>query len=447
MNSDWNDTVYYVEKVAYNNVFFTGESHMNSAMAISIFQDLIPQLRKAAEYFGQLNRLCDGISTYLDKSLTDEGTSSTDDEQFAKDAQLMYELSRNHSTALNDYTAFAEGLGDIDFVDEETAQNTLNELIDYANAYIEELNSAQEQINKDISMMSADALSMYNSGEYSDEKYKSYMDALEKAGNAIKLSYDNELANFGETLNETASRLYKQLTSAEIDMFNELRNNPDLWSRLSNGLEGIGKSISNGQFGVEDFRVNMYAEIDYDAFSNAQDAYKDVRELIDNLQKIADSQTVKISSEVEEPQSVSGHLTITPLPSPVIIPWNGEKNARGTDYSADAFLAGENGAEIITNARGYKVYTAEETKDIFDTYTQIVSILPMLQRVNGAAAVKTPELSQGGESAPVNVTITIEQNINGGSSEEISSSNEDLVYKIREVLEEISRDNRRRAFN
>ena len=69
MNSDWNDTVYYVEKVAYNNVFFTGESHMNSAMAISIFQTLIPQLRKAAEYFGQLNRLCDGMIFYRNNIL------------------------------------------------------------------------------------------------------------------------------------------------------------------------------------------------------------------------------------------------------------------------------------------------------------------------------------------------------------------------------------------
>lgn len=69
LNSDWNDTVYYVEKVAYNNVFYTGESHMNSAMAISIFQDLIPQLRKATEYFGQLNRLCDGMTFYRNNIL------------------------------------------------------------------------------------------------------------------------------------------------------------------------------------------------------------------------------------------------------------------------------------------------------------------------------------------------------------------------------------------
>ena len=122
--------------------------------------------------------------------------------------------------------------------------------------------------------------------------------------------------------------------------------------------------------------------------------------------------------------------------------------AGGTSYSADTFLAGENGAEIVTNARGYQVYTAEETKDIFDTYTQIVAFLPQLQRVNASAYAKAPELSSAGEgSAPINITITIEQNIGGNDSGSLEESNEKLINKIREVIEETYRDGRRRAFN
>jgi cellobiose phosphorylase len=49
LNSDWNDAVYYIVKVPYNTVLFTGESHMNSAMAISILQNLIPELRNAGK--------------------------------------------------------------------------------------------------------------------------------------------------------------------------------------------------------------------------------------------------------------------------------------------------------------------------------------------------------------------------------------------------------------
>ncbi|MGN1248696.1 MAG: GH36-type glycosyl hydrolase domain-containing protein, partial [Candidatus Spyradocola sp.] len=81
LNSDWNDAVYYIEKVPYNNIFFTGESHMNSAMAIAILQSLIPQLEAAAgalpEEAEQLRRLSASMALYrrgmLDAFLRDMG--------------------------------------------------------------------------------------------------------------------------------------------------------------------------------------------------------------------------------------------------------------------------------------------------------------------------------------------------------------------------------------
>lgn len=69
LNSDWNDAVYYIEKVPYNNIFFTGESHMNSAMAISIFQTLIPKLKEASKYCEQLDRLCESMTIYRNNIL------------------------------------------------------------------------------------------------------------------------------------------------------------------------------------------------------------------------------------------------------------------------------------------------------------------------------------------------------------------------------------------
>lgn len=73
LNSDWNDAVYYIEKVPYNQIFFTGESHMNSAMVLSIFQTLIPQLCEAAkvlpELAERLNRLAVSMSQYRSRIL------------------------------------------------------------------------------------------------------------------------------------------------------------------------------------------------------------------------------------------------------------------------------------------------------------------------------------------------------------------------------------------
>ena len=64
LNSDWNDAVYYMEKLPYNNVLMTGESHMNSAMAVSILQGLIHELEKAG-----LNELCRSMHLYRERIL------------------------------------------------------------------------------------------------------------------------------------------------------------------------------------------------------------------------------------------------------------------------------------------------------------------------------------------------------------------------------------------
>lgn len=70
LNSDWNDTLYYIVKAPYNHVYFSGESHMNSAMVLSIFQTLIPLLKTAAEKIGmqeQINRLTESMTLYRER--------------------------------------------------------------------------------------------------------------------------------------------------------------------------------------------------------------------------------------------------------------------------------------------------------------------------------------------------------------------------------------------
>ncbi|WP_429374175.1 GH36-type glycosyl hydrolase domain-containing protein [Paenibacillus sp. DS2015] len=70
LNSDWNDAVYYIVDVPYNTVLFTGESHMNSAMAISILQDLIPELHNAGNIPAmessrpKIEKLCKSMKLY-----------------------------------------------------------------------------------------------------------------------------------------------------------------------------------------------------------------------------------------------------------------------------------------------------------------------------------------------------------------------------------------------
>ncbi len=89
--------------------------------------------------------------------------------------------------------------------------------------------------------------------------------------------------------------------------------------------------------------------------------------------------------------------------------------AKGSKYTPDTFIAGEAGAELITNARGRTVFTAAQTGRIFDNInaareaqdgTTVVTLLPLLQ-----AALSAARVGPGGVSAP---TVTAESPQSGG---------------------------------
>ncbi|WP_217958075.1 phage tail tape measure protein [Acutalibacter muris] len=78
--------------------------------------------------------------------------------------------------------------------------------------------------------------------------------------------------------------------------------------------------------------------------------------------------------------------------------------AKGSKYTPDTFIAGEAGAELVTNARGRTVFTAAQTGRIFDNInaareaqdaTTVVTMLPLLQ-----AALSAARVGAGGVSAP-----------------------------------------------
>lgn len=96
--------------------------------------------------------------------------------------------------------------------------------------------------------------------------------------------------------------------------------------------------------------------------------------------------------------------------------------AKGTNNTPDTFIAGEKGPELITGAAGRRVFTANQTSEIFSNATTGTS--------TGAA---------GG----VNLTINVNNNptISGGNTAEVSGaieqSNNDLVEKIRNAVIQI----------
>ena len=141
--------------------------------------------------------------------------------------------------------------------------------------------------------------------------------------------------------------------------------------------------------------------------------------------------------------------------------------AKGSKYTPDTFIAGEAGAELVTNARGRTVFTAAQTGRIFDNInaareaqdgTTVVTLLPLLQ-----AALSAARVGPGGVSAP---TVTAESPQGGGivihsapvfhvgseaQAEDIEElldrRDEELLDKFDDRMKQRENDERRRRYD
>ncbi len=414
------------------------------------------------DYEANIDDATQSVENYYEKVKSGTATDA-DREDFEKSQAMLYELAALDSENKREFEAAAAAIDGIDFgTNQEEAVAKINEITEFAKGYFEELNNAQESMQQKYDEFRARNEIQHNYGYISDEEYELNQSALATASvvsnTAYQQAFDDFQSQYGETLNLIRGQLNTNINKIVDDNKNQLDLGWDLLYSAKGALDTAGGFAFGGmdldtsyEIAANAFRSEKENRVRADVENEMSGLLNAVNEMARNaeIEPIIIPVETKIAAATSGliknvSGSGAGYLSLQPEDIKVI----SHAYASGTNYSADTFLAGENGAEIVTNARGYQVYTAEETKDIFDTYMQIVSFLPMLQRVNTAASVKAPELSAGNEwAAPVNVTITIEQNISGGDPEGLKESNEELIYRIREVMEEISRDGRRRAFN
>ncbi len=90
--------------------------------------------------------------------------------------------------------------------------------------------------------------------------------------------------------------------------------------------------------------------------------------------------------------------------------------AKGTNSTPDTFIAGEAGAELITNARNRKVFTAAETGNIFNNIGGLISSIGNIGMTN------RPQLAYAGVDSGVNTAPTL-RGETGGVSQVILHSN------------------------
>lgn len=158
--------------------------------------------------------------------------------------------------------------------------------------------------------------------------------------------------------------------------------------------------------------------------------------------------------------------------------------AKGSNYTPDTFIAGEAGAELVTNAKGRKVFTAAQTGDIFKNLEAarsaqvqqvIITLAPALQAMlasagaaaAGGAAMPVQQIYSArtapGVTAPTvaaetgtrTTTLTLQSNpvfnVNGGDPEELRGMfdeyQQDTLNKVDEMWRKKEDDERRGRYD
>ena len=135
--------------------------------------------------------------------------------------------------------------------------------------------------------------------------------------------------------------------------------------------------------------------------------------------------------------------------------------AKGSKNTPDTFIAGEAGPELVTNAPGRTVYTAQQTKDIFSAQNAAAQVAQaagagqttsqvFYNTTNNAPEVKPPEVVSGaGQGGGNNITITnsptiyVDSDKAGDFEEKLEENNRNLLQEVEDLLDKRNDDERR----
>ena len=134
--------------------------------------------------------------------------------------------------------------------------------------------------------------------------------------------------------------------------------------------------------------------------------------------------------------------------------------AKGTLSTPDTFIAGEKGPELITNAPGRTVFTADQTRNILAaqntaaaTAATVAQTAPAAQTVNGNNTA--PEVAAGAGNGGGAKNVTINNNptivINGDKPEDLEAkleeNNRKLLRDVEDLLDEKEDKERRQKYD
>lgn len=420
LKQPFEDLVGYLEddfSVRYITVFdafslAAAEVATNLGVDIATISNTLDSFK--SKYTGSLSESEQVVNDLLTKR--SEGGVLTADElnQLRTEMAYVSELSASESIAHDNYEQKAAEVIGMDFGgNQELAIQNIQELVQYGQEYLTEIDTAQQNLNRYYDDLREDAAIMLEYGKLTQAEYDTEIENLNLAQGVTYEAYLANREEFTTDLKNTVAVLRTQIDEAVTQAVN--KNGVNFADSWVGSLAAWQNSFSEGNvFSVDQEAVHKYAYAN--AINGTRALYSGVLDEINNLSATARMTPISIPIEVSGATDLARDAAITYNPAN---PYGLAQYASGTNSAPPGFaLVGEEGPELVQFGGGERVYTASETRGILTS-------------------------EAGGISVTINQSVSLGA---GTTSEMVGEMNDDLVEKIKAVLIEIVENQRRNAY-
>lgn len=402
------------------------------------------------KYTGSLNESQEVVDDYLNRAAGGETLSSDELAELQRELSYVSAMAGEKSENLYNFQQSVQEIKGMDLGNnKENAIQTLQEMKQYATDYLAEIDEAQNTLNRYYDDLRDKANTQLEYGKITQEEWESYMENLNLAQGVTYESYAKNRSQFTSELQQISRDVVSQIDDTVIKTVDE--SGISFWDSYIGTLSAYGNFFTGKGF------TGQQEAARGNAINATRDIYKDIIAEANDLSNAASIDPITIPIAIQTHLEELNQTRNTYIGDPTIRytqdSWN-ERNvsisghARGTSYSEDTFIAGELGPEIITNAPAHKVYTAEETRDIFNGYKTFAAILPQAMYTMSAVA-SAPTVSSAG-SGKSSVTINYAPNIAATGVDDLQSQLEqhdnEFFERIERYFANRDEDERRNAY-
>lgn len=365
------------------------------------------------------------ITALLDKQRNGEELTAEDWDTYRKEIQFQTDMANAApDSAKSEYEAMKEEVSGWDFgTDQQSGIDHLNELYQYASDYISEMDKAQTNLSAEYDALREQAKIMHDSGKSTDEEYSADVTALNQAQQITYAAYKERRDDFIDEFNTTWSTFSDQIDKEVVNGMDEAGFNffESFWNNFKGTMATYGEQYGN-LFTGKGLTYSDQQLFGGSVSSAKADEYRlaAAKSTYSGLYDAAGQYSPgDFGTGAKDPgySSSLNSLKISEIPG----------HANGSSFTENAFIAGENGPELIVGAPGRRVFTADET-------SMLLGIMPQAMSLAAYSCAR---------SAPVNITVNSSFN---GSSADYSAYNDDLAEKIYRIFAEKADDERRNAY-